>query len=90
MKNFRFDTKEKINKAIEIVYEMLQNREIHPSGEFDKQKRFYLTHGHLVDVRSPSKAWPNSEMFAGRTKKYVKAVYQEFKPKTINSLLKAI
>jgi hypothetical protein len=90
MKNFRLNTTEKINKAIALVYEMLQNRKIHPSGEFDSKKRFYLKNRHLVNVRTPSKAWPNSEMLAGRTKKYVRAVYNEAKPKTLNSLLKAI
>jgi hypothetical protein len=90
MKNFRLNTEEKIATAINKIYEMLQSREINPSGEFDDKGRFYLSKGHLVNVRVPSKAWPNSEMIAGRTKKYIKAVYQEVKPKTLKSLIKEV
>jgi hypothetical protein len=90
MKNIRLNTEEKIATAINKIYEMLQSREINPSGEFDDKGRFYLKKGHLVNVRGPSKAWPNSELNAGRTKKYIKAVYQEAKPKTLKSLIKEI
>lgn len=90
MKNFRLDTKEKVDQAVNIIFEKLQDREIHPTGEFDSKKRFYLKKGHLVNVRGPSRAWPNSEMVAGRTKKYIKAVFEESKPKTLKSFFKEI
>lgn len=44
------------------VYLMLKNREIHPSGAFDKQGRFYATNSDLLNVRTPSAAYPYSQM----------------------------
>jgi hypothetical protein len=73
--------------AIEWVYQLLQNREIHPAGEFDKRKRFYAKNENLIDVRQPTAAFPNSQMIACRTKKYVKAVAQEFGFNSIQYLI---
>lgn len=72
--------------VIQAVYEMLQNREIHPTGTFDGKGRFYATHDDLINVRAPSRSWPFSHMQACRTKKYVKAVYEKFDCKTIEEL----
>ena len=52
---------------IDCVYQQLKLREIHPSGHFDKGGRFYLDNDDLVSVRSPSRAYPYSQMIAGRT-----------------------
>lgn len=51
----------------------LQNREIHPAGEFDNKKRFYLaeTHDCCSGIRTPSAAWPFSQMTHGRTAEHV-------------------
>jgi len=72
---------------IEIVYRMLQDRKVHPSGHFDAAGRFYLQHKELVDVREPSRAYPYSQMHAGRTKKYVKKVQKRFETFTLEELL---
>ena len=90
MRNFRLHTKEKIEAAIEHVYDLLQSQEITPAGKWDKARRFWLKNAHLVNVREPSRNWPLSQLKAGKTKKYVKAVFAESKPKTLNSLIKNI
>jgi len=64
---------------IKEVFTMLKNRELHPRGEFDEKGRFFLEDSHLVDVREPSKRYPYSQMTAGRTMKFVKAVITEYK-----------
>ncbi len=76
--------------AIQTVYEMLKNREIHPSGTFDGQGRFYATHSDIIDVREPSRAWPFSHITACRTKKYVKAVCEKFGCTTVEELKKSV
>lgn len=75
---------------IQEVYEMLQAREVHPSGTFDSAGRFYLDNATLVNVRTPSRAYPYSQMVAGRSKKYVKAVAEAFNCETVADLLAAI
>ena len=67
-----------MKQEIQEVYEMLKNREVNPSGTFDKAGRFYLEHGELVSVRPPSRGYPYSQMAAGRAKKYVKAICEHF------------
>jgi hypothetical protein len=69
------------------VHQMLKDREINPSGEFDKQGRFYATHQELLSCRQPSKAWPYSQMQAARTFDYVCAVIKKFNCKTIKEVL---
>lgn len=71
---------------IERVYRDLQERKLHPSGRFDSAGRFYLDHADLVDVRSPSRTYPYSQMRAGRTKKYVRAVAQVYHCTTVEDL----
>ncbi len=71
---------------IKQVYEMLKNREIHPSGEFDKGGRFYAKNEDLINVRTPSRNWPFSHMTACRTLKYVKAVAEKFNCQNIDEL----
>lgn len=73
--------------AIKTVYTMLKDRDIHPSGSFDKRGRFYAENSELINVRSPSAAWPFSEMIACRTRKYVKAVAEKFNCATVNDLI---
>ena len=75
---------------IKTVYEQLKNRQINPAGTFDKAGRFYLKHSDLVSVRSPSRAWPYSQMLAGRTKKYVAAVAEKYNCSTVSELLSAV
>ena len=83
-------TKENLNAAIESVYRKLQNREIHPSGQFDSGGRFYLDNADLVKVRTPSRAYPYSQMLAGRTKKYVKGVAEKFNCENEEDILRCI
>jgi len=68
------------------VYRQLRDREQHPRGSFDKQGRFYLRDGELVNVRSPSVAYPYSQMQAGRTLKFVKALAEKYKCQTLFEL----
>lgn len=69
------------------VYLMLKNREIHPKGEFDKMGRFYLNDSELVNVRSPSVKYPYTQMSAGRTSKFVKAIADKYACNTIEELI---
>jgi len=65
-------------QVIKNVYIALKNRDVNPSGIFDKVGRWYAEHGELINVRAPSRAWPYSQMQACRTHKYVKAVAEKF------------
>jgi hypothetical protein len=65
-------------ETIKKVYDLLKNREINPNGYFDNAGRFWLENSDLVDVREPSRSWPYSQMMAGRSLKYVKAVAKKF------------
>ncbi|AKI27688.1 hypothetical protein [Moraxella phage Mcat17] len=69
------------------VYVMLKERQLHPRGEFDKAGRFYLDDADLVDVRPPSTKYPYSQMSAGRTAKFVKAMAEKYKVQTIEELI---
>lgn len=72
---------------IKTVFEMLKNRDINPSGVFDKVGRWYADNDDLISVRSPSRAWPYSQMIACRTRKYVKKVAEKFNCGSVNDLL---
>jgi len=72
---------------IKEVYTMLKNRDINPAGEFDKQGRFYAKNKDLINVRTPSAAWPFSEMIACRTLKYVKLVCEKYNCQTKEDLI---
>jgi len=85
-KKFTKENKE----TIQEVFEMLKSREIHPSGEFDNKGRWYAENSWAISVRSPSNAYPYSEMVACRTKKYVQAVAYEFNCTTKEELLKHV
>ena len=76
-----------MKEIIDTVYKMLKNREINPSGQFDKGGRFYATNDDLIDVRTPSRAFPYSEMQACRTKKYVKSVCAKYSCTTLAELI---
>lgn len=73
-------------EMINAVYQELKDRRIHPQGKFDNAGRFYLTNSKLVDVREPSRAYPYSQMKAGRTRKYVAAVAEAFSCETVEDL----
>lgn len=70
------------------VWRMLKDRHLNPKGEFDKQGRFYLKDSELVNVRTPSARYPYSQMTAGRSSKFVKAVAQKYNCKSKEELLK--
>ena len=72
---------------IKSVYQQLRDRKINPAGTFDSGGRFYAKNSDLINVRSPSRAWPFSELVACRTLKYVKAVADKFKCETISELI---
>lgn len=69
------------------VYVWLKERILHPTGIFDKGGRFYLEDDELVDVRSPSAKYPYSQMSAGRTSKFVKAMAEKYKPTSLKEFL---
>ena len=76
------ETKEIIN----TIYQELKNRMIHPTGKFDNGGRWHAEHSDYISCRSPSRAWPFSEMTACRTKKYVKAIFEGLNCQTVESL----
>lgn len=77
----------KVSKAdIKEVYIKLKEREENPRGKFDKQGRFYLRDKDLVDVRAPSTAYPYSQMNAGRTATFVKALAHKYKCQNLQEL----
>jgi hypothetical protein len=76
-----------MDEIINEVYKMLKDRQIHPRGSFDKHGRFFLENSDLVNVREPSRSHPYSQMSAGRTKKYVKAVAAKYSPKNKHELI---
>jgi len=75
---------------IREVYELLRDRDIHPSGAFDNAGRWYAKNSNLISVRTPSRRFPYSELTACRTLKYVKAVVAEFKCKSYKTLLRSV
>ena len=79
-----------VEEEIKEVATMLKNREVNPRGTFDKAGRFYATHANLISVRSPSRAYPYSQMQACRTVKYVRAVAGYFNCKTKDEILRYI
>ena len=68
-------------KAQETIteYLKLKNRKTHPEGTFDSGGRFYLAESEKHDccrgIRSPSRAYPYSEMVHARTLKHVAHKY---------------
>ena len=75
---------------IDTVFKMLQNRAVKPSGTWDKGGRFYAHHDDLVNVRSPSRAYPYSQWHACHTRKYVVRVVEKFNCQTVDDILKHI
>lgn len=74
------------SEELALIYEKLKNRELNPSGKFDKQGRFYLEDKELVDVKEPSVKHPYSQMTAGRTAKFVKAIAAKYKVQNLEEL----
>lgn len=72
---------------LKAVYVMLKDRQLHPRGEFDNAGRFWLEDSELVDVRQPSTKYPYSQMLAGRTSKFVKAMAEKYKPQNLDELI---
>jgi hypothetical protein len=82
----------KSKKIVNSVYEQLKNRDIHPAGEFDSGGRYYA-HDNLRDcfsARSPSKAWPYSELTACRSRKFVTNVLSKYNIKSEKNLLDVV
>lgn len=69
------------------VYALLKDRKLHPKGTFDSRGCFWLEDDELVDVRQPSPRYPYSQMTAGRTSKFVKAMAEKYKPATLQEFL---
>ena len=72
--------------GIKAVHRLLRDRQINPTGEFDKAGRWHTGNDDLISVRSPSRRFPYSEMNACRTLKYCRAVAEKFGCKTENEL----
>jgi hypothetical protein len=79
-----------LKNAIKKVYTELKEREIHPSGSFDQQGRWYAKNQDLISVRSPSREYPFSEMTACRTLKYVKRVAEKYNAKSYKKLARLV
>jgi hypothetical protein len=66
-------------KLAAAVYEWrnLQDRKINPAGHFDKQGRFYLAEKFscCAGIRTPSAAYPYSQMTHGRSMGHVAEKY---------------
>ena len=63
--------------AAGIEYADRAKRRSHPPGEWDRAGRFYA-HEHtnsVLSCRSPSRAWPHSQMLAARTAAHCAEVY---------------
>ena len=60
-----------------LDYNALKNRKMNPAGEFDNGGRFHL--GRKCDccrsIRSPSRAYPYSEMLHGRSSVHVATIH---------------
>lgn len=72
------------NELCKSIYQLLKDREINPSGTFDKSGRFYADNSDLINVRRPSFKWPYSEMIGCRTMKYVKALRDKHFKELVN------
>lgn len=72
---------------IHEVYKLLQERKRQPSGAYDNSGRWYSDRPDLINVRSPSRTYPLSELAACRTKKYVKRVVEKYNCKTKQDIL---
>ena len=83
-------TQASMTSEIQKVYLLLKSRAVHPSGKFDGAGRWHASNSEIVNVRSPSRAYPYSEMTHCRTKKYVKNVQEHFECRTLSELLAAI
>lgn len=76
--------------AIRKVHEELKERKIHPSGKFDVFGRFWIYNEDLINVVKPTKKHPYSQMKAGRTLKYVRAVAEKYHCDSYESLVRFI
>ena len=79
-----------MNDIIKKVYQLLKDRDIHPTGKFDSGGRWYAANSDLINVRSPSRSFPYSEMSACRARKYVKACAEKFDCKTEAELIAVV
>ncbi|MEL7803256.1 hypothetical protein [Sulfitobacter pontiacus] len=63
--------------AAGIEYADRAKRRSHPPGEWDKAGRFYAQEhtNSVLSCRSPSRAWPHSQMSAARTAAHCAEVY---------------
>lgn len=62
-----------------LCYVLRRDRVEHPAGHFDRQGRFYLADAErgrcCTTVRSPSRAFPNSENAHGRTLQHAAGLF---------------
>ena len=75
---------------INEVFRQLKEREINPTGTFDRAGRWYAHNSEFISARPPSRAYPYSEMGACRTKKYVTKICFSKNITTLIELLKAV
>ena len=76
------------NEELKQVYEALKNREKNPRGSFDNAGRFYIIDQDLIDYKMPSAKYPYVQMKAARTAKFVKALAEKYKCKSLEALEK--
>lgn len=74
------------DNELKQVYVWLKDRVLHPKGKF-VNGRFYLKDEELVDVREPSRRFPYTQMVAGRSSKFVKAMAKKYKPTSLKEFL---
>jgi hypothetical protein len=73
-------------EEMKAVYLALKNRDKNPRGTFDKKGIFYITDSELINVRSPSRRYPYSQMNAARTAKFVKALAKKYRVRSLREL----
>jgi len=73
LKQFRETHDAAAVNAINNVYNDLHTRKSNPAGHFDSAGRFYLSNDtrSCSTCRSPSRAYPYSEMKEGRTRRFL-------------------
>lgn len=78
------------DEIILSVYNEAKERKIHPSGTFDKAKRWYPDDAFkpfVDEVRSPTRGYPFSLMAHCRTRKFIKKLMMFCRPVTIEEAI---
>ena len=80
-----------IEVIITIVYQQLKSKRIHPAGRFGTNGCWYTKHNDdLISVIEPSRAHPDSQERACRSKKYVRKVCKKYNCTTVEQLQKFV